>query len=209
MSVLSELKDNAKQSWDETIADLSVYRERLPLALRNSITAGGKSFINTCSVLFPVAFVLCIRPSYPDWKAIVKNGFVTGVQWSALSGAFVAGETLLERLRGKKDRINSCFGSGLSGAVANYRQGPWGMSKAFASGVAFFYVIDKFVGGKDPFLAVTSSPSSPVSLRPSTKGPNKPSNDQTQAAKKLSSPTKRPSVGVEAPQSKQDTYTDN
>jgi hypothetical protein len=206
ISVLSELKDSVKQSWDETIADLSMYRKRLPLALRDSISAGGKSFANTCGVLFPVAFVLCIRPSYPDWKAILKNGFVTGLQWSALSGAFVAGETLLERLRDKKDRINSCFGSGLSGAVANYKQGPWGMSQAFVSGVAFFYVIDKFVGGKDPFLAMTSP--SKVSPRRSNRRLTKQTltNTKFQPTKKLSlssspsiKPIKKPIVGVKAP----------
>lgn len=86
---LKDFQRNVKDSIDETWSDLPLYRDRFPSALKDAIVAGSSSFLSSLMVLFPVALVLSIRPSYPNWKAVLKNGFVTGLQWSAFSGIFV------------------------------------------------------------------------------------------------------------------------
>lgn len=166
-STVQGLKRSITESVEDTWADLPLYRSRFPAALKASISAGMSSFTSSLGVLFPVAVIMSIRPAYPNWKSILTTGFFTGLQWSAFSGVFVGGETMAEKLRGRKDRLNSCVGSGLSGALAQYhvrtalphppintacahtcllccvQQGALGMSQGFVSGVAFYYVIDK------------------------------------------------------------------
>lgn len=85
---LKDLKNSVGQGLEETWADLPLYRKRFPAALKASLVAGSNSFINSLRVLFPVALVLSIGPTYPDWKMILKNGALTGLQWSAFSGMF-------------------------------------------------------------------------------------------------------------------------
>eukprot|EP01033_Poteriospumella_lacustris_P020262 gene20262-14818_t len=138
-STVQGLKRSITESVEDTWADLPLYRSRFPAALKASISAGMSSFTSSLGVLFPVAVIMSIRPAYPNWKSILTTGFFTGLQWSAFSGVFVGGETMAEKLRGRKDRLNSCVGSGLSGALAQYHQGALGMSQGFVSGVAFYY----------------------------------------------------------------------
>lgn len=264
-STVQGLKRTIRESVEDTWADLPLYRSRFPSALRASISAGMSSFTSSLGVLFPVAVVLSIRPAYPNWPAIFKTGFFTGLQWSAFSGVFVGGETMAERLRGRKDRLNSCVGSGLSGALAQYhvrtppshplfsplmltfgpclvyskapgacRRASCRASPSTTSSTRYVPLLPQrlrsllcaltpslcvqFMGGKDPFLAMTTvtpashsqAPQSSKATRPRSSGPgaskagSKPSlfSSRTSSGpvkKAALPPAKKPAVPVKKP----------
>lgn len=111
-----------------------------------------KSFISTAQVMVPIGCMLQIRTLFKDGpKLWVKTGSKMGVEWGVISGAFAGGEAFFAVLRGKQDRWNTYFGSGLASAIMGAKDGPLGVVQGFCAGFAFIYAIDRFLpsGGEE------------------------------------------------------------
>ena len=139
--------------------NLKAMLQRLPYAPFEVAKSGGMSFVQTAAVMVPVGMLVNIKALFKTGaKTWFKRGSTMGLDWAVISAVFQGGETFFATLRGKEDRWNVYFGSGLASAVMGAKDGPAGVMQGFFTGFAFMYAVDQFLPQGDvPSVPLSAS----------------------------------------------------
>jgi len=139
--------------------DLKAILRRLPHTPLEVAKSGGVSFMQTAAVMVPVGMLINIKALFKTGvKTWFKKGSSMGLDWAVISAVFQGGETFFATLRGKDDRWNVYFGSGLASAFMGTKDGPAGVMQGFFTGFAFMYAVDQFLPQGDvPSIPLSAS----------------------------------------------------
>jgi hypothetical protein len=158
------------------MAELVRYISNSPSALANGAFSGIGSYLSSAALLIPAALLMNSNVLFQSLSGPAKGGRVgrwvfvgseAGLDWARVSALYSFGEAFCEKLRGRSDRVNSYFGSGLASAVlAGGAEGGWlGAAKGFASGSLLLLAIDK-IAAVPSNSSLTAAPA-PQVLQPS------------------------------------------